>query len=270
MTTAIAIEPVMRRTRYALPVVPEGITRTMDATFLNTVANHPDVRPWLGGVGVLDLTASVTDPRNIAAVSEHGGFVAIEQGVGRYEVHSLFLPAAGRGEAVRAMRAAVDYFFTATDGVELVTKVPLFNKAAKGLTLLAGFAPLFVSRIPWGDRGEETEFFTLTMDRWALRAAVTAEYGRWLHETMADALASWGSRLPQHSDEDETHDRISGAAVLMVREGNAKKAVRFYNQYARFTGYPPIELVRECPTVLDLGGLIVEARWHEMEILSCQ
>ena len=32
------------------PDLPSPIARTMDARHLNAVANHPDVRPWLGGV----------------------------------------------------------------------------------------------------------------------------------------------------------------------------------------------------------------------------
>lgn len=258
--------------RFPLPAgEAPTFARTMDARLLNTVANHPDVRPWLGGEGPIDLTGALANPSTIAGVTAHGGFVCLAQGGGRYEVHSLFLPGRPRGEAVRAMRDAIAYFFAATDGVELVTKVPLENRAARGLALLAGFEPLWTGACTWrpGDT-VATEYLRLSIDRWALRSDQARALGTWLHQAFDAVKATVGSALEAHSDADDAHDRMAGAAVLMVRAGNAAKAVEFYNRWAAFAGYPGIRLLRAHPVVLDLEGLIVEACGDAMEVLACQ
>ena len=87
--------------------------RTLNAAFLNAVANHPDVRPWLGGEGELDLSPLVSDDRNISLINGFGGFVFRNaDGFGFVrELHSMFLPD-GWGRAVAdAAREAVEYVF---------------------------------------------------------------------------------------------------------------------------------------------------------------
>lgn len=255
-------------TSYPLPPVVD-VVRTLDATHLNAVANDPEVRPWLGGDGVLDLSSTVADPWNVSVVTEHGGFIALWASPERYEIHSLFM-AAGRGrEAIRAMRAGLDYLFAATDATELVTKVPQGNAAALGLARLAGFTRQFTSRIPWGAELVPVDFMSLSAQTWALRSRAALALGEWFHASMTDAMTQRASTLPPHSDADDAHDRMAGAAVLMCRAGNARKAESFYNAWARFVGYPLIRVLAEHPVVLDLEGLIVECRASSMEILKC-
>ena len=56
----------------------------------------------------------------------------------------------------------------------------------------------------------------------------------------------------------------------MLRSGQIRKGVDFYNRYAQWSGYPVIRLVREHPSVIDMNGLLVEIRGDEVEVLSCQ
>lgn len=250
---------------------PTGLARTMDATFLNLVANHQDVRDWLGGDGPLDLTALIADPENLAATTGAGGFVAVAHGGARYEIHSLFLPE-GRGrDAIAAMRHGLAYLFTSSDAVELVTKVPAENKAAAALAKLAGFQVLFTSAIPWRHGAvAPVDFMSLTLDQWVARSTTLAPLGTWLHARMEDTKKAFGSTLGAHSDDDDMHDRMAGLAMLMVRAGLPKKAEWIYNRWAAWTGFPPIRVVRESPTVIDLGGIVIEARSQDVEVLSCR
>jgi hypothetical protein len=243
-----------------------------DVAHFNAVANHPDVRPALGGDGPLDLTAIVTHADNLAFATPHGGFVGVARGEGRYEVHSLFLPA-GRGrEAITAMREGAEYLFTRTDAVELLTKVPESNRAAAGLARLAGFRETFTARVPWA-AGEfmATSFQTLPVERWALGSATARRLGEWLHDVMEDAKAVTGSALPPHSEDEDAHIRLAGAALAMSREGHVGKGVTVYNRWAVFAGYPLVQQLLVNPPVVDLGeGLIVALRGTELEILQCQ
>lgn len=252
------------------PLVETPVRRTMDATFLNTVANDPSVRPWLGGDGPLELSAQINNPLNLAGVSAEGGFVAQSLGDCRYEVHSLFLPVKKTG-AVKAMRAALDYIFSASDAMELITKVPDDNTSARGLAILAGFRSLFSAQMPWSAGVRKLiDVRVIELDEWALRSQAALESGQWLHRQFADVLTARGSVLPPHSAKDDVHDRMAGAAMLMIRTGNIAKGVLFYNRWAALAGYPLIKWLRDHPTILDLEGMIVEISGDRIEVLTCQ
>lgn len=233
--------------------------RTMDAAFLNEVANHPDVRPWLEGPpGPLDLTPLIEDSRNVVLLNEHGGFVYHFQEPGLYEVHSLLLPAGRSGSSLAAMQG-LRWMFTATDCVEVSTRVPEANTAALGLTRAMGFSKSF-------ERPGNT-FWTLTLERWRGRDPELPAHGVRFHEMLEAAKAAAGSSLPTH-DDDEAHDRAAGAALLMAEAGQVSKAVRLYNRWARFAGYQTIEMRNE--TVIDVRDALLGVVGGRVEVLKCR
>ena len=67
-----------------------ALVKTTDATFLNSVANHPDVRRWLGtdGESFVDLGVLLRLPGAFALQNEYGGFVFTLMGDGHYEFHT--------------------------------------------------------------------------------------------------------------------------------------------------------------------------------------
>lgn len=231
------------------------IRRTLDPAFLNEVANHPEVRPWLQGDGPIDLGPIVASPANIAIQAEHGGWVLQCLSPGVYEVHSMFLPE-GRGANVkRALAEALDYVFSATDCLKLVTRLPEGNVPATALGRIAGFRPWF------GDRHR------IEVEDWAQSSAACREAGEWFHERLEAAKEARGSALEVH-DDDPSHDHAVGAAVLMCRAGNAAKAVWHYNAWAAAAGYAPVTLVSLNPMVIDVVDAVLEG--PEMEVLLCR
>lgn len=250
------------------------VSRTMDARHLNTVANDPQVRGWLGGESSgetpVDLTALVEDPANVAFATPHGGFLAVALGSGRYDVHSLFLPA-GRGrEAALAQRDALAYMFAATDATDLRTTVPTSNTAAAVFARRAGFEPLFTSRVPWtADTVVEAECCALSIDRWALKCARAQALGTAFHAALEQVKKAHGSPCPTHP-EDPVHDGMVGATALLLQAGNAEKAVRFYNVWASCAHYQQIALLRLRPILVDLGDAVIEVACGGMEVLRCR
>jgi hypothetical protein len=169
------------------------------------------------------------------------------------------------------MRGALDYIFSATDATELVTKVPSDNQAAFGLARLAGFRPAFSALMPWSSAGPKLiTVYRLDLEMWAHRSAACLALGHWLHDQFAAVLAAEASALPPHSPADDAHDRVAGAATLMLRAGNPAKAVQFYNAWAALVGYPIIRWLRDHPVRIDLEGMIVELLGEEIEVLACQ
>lgn len=244
---------------------PYCVRRTFDARRLTEIANNPEVRPWLGGDGPLDLEADVSNPANHAMVTDDGGFIAVRHEPGLYEVHSLFLKT-GRSRTQDSMRDGLDYMFTRTDCVRLVTQAPDDNPAAAALAQSGGFKPMFRSEV--AARGP-TVFLALAIEDWSMSCAALEADGAWFHQTIETAKAVQNSSLPDHAH-DPAHERAVGAAVRMIRAGNVEKAVIFYNRWARLARYPLISLLSLNPPVLDVGDAIASVEGDSMSVLLCR
>lgn len=236
------------------------IRRTFDPAFLNEVINHPEVRPHVEGVGVLDVSAQALNPANFVLQSEFGGFILMMHEAGRYEVHSQFLPGNGT-HPVKAMRAAQEWMFTRTDCEVIVSKVPKANRAAKGYAIAGGLRPIF--------ERAGAEYVELTVMDWAMRSRGLEAHGERFHRILEAGKLERGSELPTH-DHDPAHDRAVGAAMLMIERGQSAKGVGFYNRWARLTGYAEITLISAAPLVVDVVDAVVGLGDDGMEILLCR
>jgi hypothetical protein len=87
------------------------LARCTDTAYVNAVANHPSVRPYIGApdMGQLDFTDAVADDNNLFLMGAHGGFSLIWSAPMVREVHVCVLPE-GRGQwAARARQFTSDY-----------------------------------------------------------------------------------------------------------------------------------------------------------------
>lgn len=74
------------------------LARSFDADLINSIVNHPEVRPYVGGDlnQPIDLSAAIEQPQNVFLMGEHGGFALSWCAPRIYEVHTFILPS-GRG-----------------------------------------------------------------------------------------------------------------------------------------------------------------------------
>lgn len=237
------------------------IRRTMNADFLNGCANHPEVRPWIGGVGELDLTATAHNPANICIQCGEGAWIFMPLTSGTYEVHTLFPPEARGKPYFWGAKEAVRYMFTETEATELVTKVPISNAAALGAAKLLGWKERFKRESAWED-GSSVSYRVFTIDDWSLSDKECLQRGQEFHAKLERVKGQ--SSHP----EDETHDRMVGATFLMVRAGNMLKAVSAYNRWAIFAGYAPVQAISS--KIMDIQDAIVALVDGEAEILLCR
>lgn len=237
------------------------------AGVLNKVANHPSVRPWLGGKGDLDLNALLHQDGVKAFLGAEGGFVACPLMAGIYEAHSLFLSR----DAVTIAPQAIRYMFAATDCMRLVTKVPDGNERAAALARKVGFVEDFRRERTWpqGENMVGVSYQVLTLERWRNRDQSVRSEGVKFHEWLEAEKAKAGSPLPTH-DEDEAHDRAVGAAMLMVKNGFALKGVLTYNMWATVAGYEPVELIADYPPVVDVRDAVVTLDGSSLRIVECR
>jgi hypothetical protein len=237
------------------------LRRTFDASGFNAVANHCDVKPWLlAPDGVIDLSPTILNPANYALWCDGGGFILVQHELGIYEVHSMFEPDA-RDHSIAAMRAGFEYMFERTNADEILTKVSDENRAALAFAKKAGFREIF--------RNENVVHYSLTLTDWAVAKADLEKEGEWFHDALENKKLESGSAAPIH-DDCPVHNRMVGAAVLMIKAGNPAKAVGHYNKWARMAGYATINLVSVNPPTIDVVDAIVEISGGAMEIILCR
>ena len=239
------------------------IGRTLDGAFFNEIANHPEVRPWLGGKGALDLRQAVANPANVAMRYLGGGLIFERLADGLYEAHSMFLPERRGRYAVVTMRDALEYVFTATDCLEILTRVPDGNKAADGFARLAGGREVYRLEHDPKMGGAAVSVRSLTLDAWRTRSAECLASGHEFHDILERAGEHDG-----HPEED-AHDRAVGAAVLMMRRNNYAKAVWSYNRWAVMAGYQPVELASTSPVIISMGKAFIAMLDGRIEVMKC-
>lgn len=152
------------------------LERTMDATFLNYVANHPDVRPWLGkdpGGATdshLDLQPFLDAGKGFALILPHYGAFLIETfGNGICELHTMFLPEKRGAPVFLAADAMLSYLFNETDCKVLFTQLPEGNRAAKAAALRVGFKIVPDRPSAWRLNGGVGEDAAITKELWLQR-----------------------------------------------------------------------------------------------------
>lgn len=229
-----------------------------DAGLMNGVINHPGVRPDVAdmGEGVLDLSATIADPRTVCLAGDHGGFLCFKYDAGIFEVHSAVIPS-GRGKwAKEAAEEFVQFMFCQTDCIEILTRIPEGNVAAMALARSVGFRPQFVTPAECLFRGEKVScaIWVLTLQEWSVRATDLSTLGQRFHQWMNQVF----SGTPHGHDED--HDRIVGISLEMVRYGQVLKGVAFYNRWAIAARHAKVNIVSSSPVQIgfDAGILTVQ------------
>lgn len=92
------------------------LIRAFDATYINSIINHPSVRYGAKVTGEIDLSEFVKDAKNYVLTYEGGGFVLIPR-ESSYELHTQALKE-GRGKKLReAAKEMFEYMFNHCDRV---------------------------------------------------------------------------------------------------------------------------------------------------------
>jgi len=254
-----------------MPLPSLSVCREFSAERINVVANHPVVRPWLGGDGPLDLSSLVANPNNYLLMNADGGVLFQQMEPGLYEAHTQFLPSCRGSDAIEAVKDALRYMFTRTDAVEIVSKVPAGNKGALGLVRAIHGQLQFTREKALLINGEPVGvgYYALPIMTWAGKCEYLAASGQWFHEKLEAAKSATAGAAPLH-DDDDAHDRYVGATVEMFQAGQIAKALGFYSRWAKFAGYGPISLIATDPILLDIGDAILAVRGDDFSVLLCR
>lgn len=158
------------------------LRRTYEATFLNYVANHPDVRPWLGTDGKSRIEfGPLIEAGAVALINRDGGFLFAPKGDGVFEVHTQFLPS-GHGKAWAVAREAVAFMFGVIGAAKIVTDVPEDNAPAFQLALRTGFDVASIRQDDASLSGKVQRIYEMDLTREAFAKAAA----KWAGAKMAD------------------------------------------------------------------------------------
>jgi hypothetical protein len=244
------------------------VKRDYSPSKINEISNRPDIYPWVHGnlEGPLDFTGFVEEKSpHVNLMGEHGGciFSKCPVGYGLYEGHVHIAPK-GRGRwALTAVKECIYYMFTSTDAVEIWCRCPAGNIAVHALVRALkrdiGGSKEFRAVNGWiQDRKHiPADIYSIQIQDWMRSAKGLVEWGRWFQGQINEEFRRLGKQELQH-EEDETHNRYVGAAVEMIRNGQAVKGVVFYNRWAAMAAYQPIHLVSNDPITLNVGEATLE------------
>lgn len=246
------------------------LERHFTAERINEIVNHPTIWPFVKGYCTqpLDLTELIKHQNYIGLVGEHGCVFFVKHQPGIYEFHTSVLPE-GRGAwMVQGARYAFNWMFTKTDAFELLTKCPHGNIPAKAGAKAVGCSLRFTTRPIWPffDKMVPIDVFSIIIQEWAKNADNLVETGKWFHNNLEMQYNKRGKPVAIH-DEDETHDRYVGAAIEMIREGQANKAISFYNRWACMSGYKNISIVSTEPLIIDIDEARLKINKDNFEVI---
>lgn len=247
------------------------IERIFDGEKINAIVNHPSVYPFVHGnhEGPLDLGPLLRNHDHVCLADSLGGCLFQQHSQGIYEAHSQFLPE-GRGErALSTVREALHWMFTRTGAVEIWTRCPKGNLAARALARAIGGRDEMTVKNGWLQDGEiiPATIFSLTIQEWMKSAPGLVDVGEWFHAKLEDEYRLKGYHEPVH-DDDSNHNRYVGAAVEMIRGGQPYKGMIFYNRFAVMAGYEPINVVGTDPVTIDIRDAVLEMHGRNFFVAS--
>lgn len=249
------------------------IQRVFDAKQINTVLNHPSVRPDIAEIptGPIDVSKGVADTKNVLLMGEYGGCFCVHVMPGIYEVHTQSLPE-GRGKWVAEfVRAASDWMFTRTDAFEIATRIPVKHRAARMLARYAGmkYEMTRPNECRWRGELQGCDIYSFRIQDWAANASAFDRSGEEFHDFLHVEASRLGLKDAPHGD-DPNHNRYVGICLAMVEAGQIAKAMALYNRWALLVRHPLIHLVSTSPLTVrfDIGNLIFENGARRVELLD--
>lgn len=254
-------------------VKPPEVTRHASAVEFNKIVNDPSVYDWVRGgyEGYLDMTPVVDDPSNILLMGKHGGVLCIRHQPGLYEAHTSILPS-GRGKwALDWGAQCFHWMFTKTDAVEIVTRVPFGNVAAKALTKRTHGVLEFRRESGWVKNGQPipADIYSWKIQDWMRTAPGLVKRGQWFHDRLEEEFRRLGKKHDSHPQCD-LHDRYVGVTIDMIMGGQPQKAVVFYNRWAKMAGYGTIEIATFHPLTIDIRDALLAIRNNDFWVIACQ
>lgn len=113
------------------------LIRTHDPDAINALANHEEIRPFIGGSGPLDFTDAIARPEHHFIIGQHGGFALIWTAPAALEVHTMIMKK-GRGRWARDAASFGIGYARQAGAKTLWTKVPPHSRNVRIYAAMMG------------------------------------------------------------------------------------------------------------------------------------
>lgn len=238
------------------------VRREKHAANLNRLLNDPSVYPWVHGatIGPIDMSGSLQDPDVILLMGQHGGILYHRRQTGIFEIHCQCYPE-GRGAWMLSFaRACLHWIFTRTECVEVMTRCPEGNLAARSLARAAGMQRHFTNPMGWTMKGKRVpaDIYSIGIQQWMATAPGLAERGEWFCGALAEQCRRHGVDAAPIAD--PAFHRYIGAAFEMFAVGEFHKGCIFFNRYAALSDFTPIVIISAQPMTIAIGGSVAVFR----------
>jgi hypothetical protein len=113
---------------------------------ISNLLNHPDIRPFMGGEGVLDAELL---PPHVYLGDHRGGMLFIENMPNVYEGHYLFTRATRLREKIEIASSMIVKMLLEHEAELIWGQVPIANRKARWFTRQIGLSPLGFRQRPY-------------------------------------------------------------------------------------------------------------------------
>lgn len=110
-----------------------GVTRTRDQALLERVANHPDIKPWLGisGGQPVNIEPGTLERDDILCLEGTAGLMVLgRERDGVWQKHNLFVPGALK-DKLETAREMFGWIFVNTEAPAIIARTPVGNRQAR-------------------------------------------------------------------------------------------------------------------------------------------
>lgn len=136
------------------------IIRVRDPALIKFIVTHDSIWPYVSEDGITkeEWEPMMHDSIYQMAIADDDGlggvFILTPESSKCWQVHTCILPTHRGEKAIKAATECRDWMFNNTPCLTIITKVPVFNKAAKKLALNAGFKSIGMIESAWAKSGE--------------------------------------------------------------------------------------------------------------------
>jgi hypothetical protein len=209
-----------------------------DLEVLNSLARDPRVKKrGLLGEASFNFENILKEQRHVVMLHKSGkcAQIAVQLDNGLYEAHTLMGDASVR-QMFEMARDNVFFMFTATDCFELLSKADVMDegsiKLGRKFLNLEGFGSF---------AGRDMEFYRLTLIDFIRDNKELIKLGEEFHEKLGEAVSH---------EEDIRHNAWVGFVIACAKVNFGVKGVYWYNRFAGWFGYHPIQIVSTNPQIV--------------------
>lgn len=228
------------------------LKQTFSRKIISDVVSDESVYPWITDDNspedpeyFVDSLLANQDNLFIKVVdndNQVGGlFVARKVSNFSYEIHTNLLPHC-RGElAIEAGQKVLEWLFTKTDCMRVVSVIPDNNPAAKHLAESCGMELQYSRKYAFKKDGNEygLKYYHMTIYDYIWgNEKEYLPYGETFHEQVDRVHLSQGT---DSHPEDVAHNVMAGFCYFTVLNGDYLKAFMLYNEWAKVSGYQPLK-----------------------------